>query len=90
MLHSNRQSVDASITSQVEGQPIEVCGLMDDFMSIEEFAPGSDWEDVLAARWGIPSPTQPKTHTAFSGLKDLARTLRSIIHQVRVKKFEVA
>ncbi len=89
-LNSNRQSVNASIAFQAEGQCVEVAGLMDDFISIEEFAPGSDWEDVLAAGWGIPAPVRPATRSAFSALKDLGRSLRSIGNQVRVKKFEVA
>jgi hypothetical protein len=88
--NTNSQSVDASIASQTESQFVEVSGLMDDFISIEEFAPGSDWEDVLAASWGVPSPTPAPSRSAFSGFKDLGRSLRSIAHQIRVKKFEVA
>ena len=53
-------SVDASIASPTESQSIEVSGLMDDFISLEEFALGSDWKDVLAASWGIPCATQPE------------------------------
>lgn len=36
---------------------VEVAGLMDDFMSLEEVAPGAEWSDVLAASWGIPCET---------------------------------
>ena len=53
-------SVDVSIASPTESQSIEVSGLMDDFISIEEFAPGSNWEEVLAANWGIPCAAQPE------------------------------
>ena len=44
-------------SSQSAAEPtyIEVSGLMDDFMSLEEIAPGSEWSDVLAATWGVPS-----------------------------------
>ena len=84
-------SVDPSIASQAESQSIEVSGLMDDFINIKEFAPGSNWEEVLAASWGIPCATQPETSQAFSGLKAFGlRSVRSILQSIRSKKFEVA
>jgi len=58
-------SVDISIASPTESQSIEVSGLMEDFISIEEFAPGSNWEEVLAASWGIPCAAQPKNLKPF-------------------------
>ncbi len=83
--------IDPSIASQTESQFIEVSGLMDDFISIEEFSPGSHWEEVLAASWGIPCATPPATSQAFSGLKAFGlRSVRSILQSVRSKKFEVA
>ena len=76
--------VDSSIDAQTERAFIEVSGLMDDFISLEEFALGSDWEDVLAARWGIPCATQPEKSYAFVGLKALGlRWDRSILQSVR-------
>lgn|GEM_PF-1589803 len=84
-------SVDVSIASPTESQSIEVSGLMDDFISLEEFAPGSNWEEVLAASWGIPCATQPEKSHAFVGLKALGlRRVRSILQSVRLKKFGVA
>ncbi len=88
--NSNSSSVDPSIASQSEIQFVEVSGWMDDFISIEEFAPNSDWEDVLAARWGLPSPSPSPSRNDFLGIQHMARSLRSIAHQIRVKKFEVA
>ena len=84
-------SADPSIASQTESQSIEVSGLIDDFISIEEFAPGSNWEEVLAASWGIPCATQPEKFHAFIGIKAFGlRRVRSILQSVRSKKFEVA
>jgi hypothetical protein len=84
-------SADASIASQTESQTIEVSGLMDDFISIEEFAPGSNWDEVLAASWGIPCATQTEKSHDFSGIKAFGlRSVRSILQSVRSKKFEVA
>ena len=83
--------VDSSIDAQTERAFIEVSGPMDDFISLEEFALGSDWEDVLAARWGIPCATQPEKSHAFVGLKASGlRWVRSILQSVRLKKSEVA
>ena len=88
---SNLNDVNASIASQTENNFIEVSGLMDDFISIEEFAPGSDWEEVLAASWGVPCAVQPEKSHAFAGIKASAlRSLRSVIHSVWSKKFEIA
>ncbi len=90
-LKNSQHPVDASIASQDEHRYIEVSGLMDDFISIEEFAPGSDWDDVLAASWGLPCAQEPSTHNAFAGLKSFGiRSLRSMLHSIRAKKFEVA
>jgi hypothetical protein len=83
-------SVDAPIAVKAEGQVVEVSGLMDDFISIEEFSPGSDWKDVLASAWGVPAPMPSSTGITFLNIKDLVRSLRSIVHQSRAKKFEVA
>ena len=81
-------SVDASIASQTESQYIEVSGLMDDFISIEEFAPGSNWEDVLAAGWGVPRATQSEKSHASLGIKALGlRSIWSILQSIRSKKF---
>ena len=83
--------VNASIASQTESDFIEVSGLMDDFISIEEYAPGSDWEEILAASWGVPYAIQPEISHAFAGIKESAvRSLRSVLHGVRSKKFETA
>ena len=88
---SNLNDVNASIASQTENNFIEVSGLMDDFIGIEEFAPGSNWEEVLAASWGVPCIVQPEAPHAFAGIKASAiRSLRSILHGVRSKKFEIA
>jgi hypothetical protein len=90
-LKPSQQPVDASIASQDEPQYIEVSGLMDDFISVEEFAPGSDWEEVLAASWGLPCAQEAPTRNAFAGLKSLSiRSMRSVLHSIRAKKFEVA
>jgi hypothetical protein len=89
--NKNTSAVDSQIACQSEGEYMEVSGIMDDFISIEEFAPGSDWEDVLAATWGLPCVEEPVTRSAFSGLKELGlRSVRSILQSLRSKKFEVA
>ncbi len=84
-------SADASIASQTESQYIEVSGLMDDFISIEEFAPGSDWEDILAASWGVSCTKHSEKSHAFVGIRTLGlRRMRSIVQSLWSKKFEVA
>lgn len=84
-------SANASIASQAESQFIEVSGLMDDFISIEEFAPGSDWEAVLAASWGVPCAVQPEQSRVLARIKASAlRSLRSTFQSVWSKKFEIA
>ena len=89
-----RQSFNGTMSanaSQTEKEFVEVSGLMDDFISIEEFAPGSDWEEVLAASWGVPCVVHPERSHAFAGIKTSAmRSLRSIFHSVWSKKFEIA
>ena len=89
-----RQSFNGTVSanaSQSENDFIEVSGLMDGFSSIEEFAPGSSWEEVLAASWGVPCAVQPEESYVLAGIRASAmRSLRSIFHGVRSKKFEIA
>ncbi len=36
---------------------LEVMGVLGtEFLSLDELAPGQDWDDLLAAQWGIPCP----------------------------------
>jgi hypothetical protein len=34
---------------------LEVASSLDAFMSLEEMAPGMDWQNLLAATWGLPA-----------------------------------
>jgi hypothetical protein len=37
---------------------LEVMGVLGaDFLALDELAPGQDWDDLLAAQWGIPCAT---------------------------------
>jgi hypothetical protein len=37
---------------------LEVMGVLGtDFLALDELAPGQDWDDLLAAQWGIPCST---------------------------------
>jgi len=69
---------------------LEVCGLMDDFLSIEEIAPGVDPLEILAASWGIPYETplgderQCPEHKT-SGQLGLLKRLRSFLRIAPVK-----
>ena len=88
---SNLNPANASIAPQTENDFIEVSGLMDGFSSIEEFAPGSNWEEVLAASWGVPCVVQPEKSYGLADIRaSVIRSLRSILHGVRSKKFEIA
>jgi hypothetical protein len=41
---------------------LEVMGVLGmDFLSVDELAPGQDWDDLLAAQWGIPYTTVTAT-----------------------------
>jgi hypothetical protein len=46
-------------TLQTMGTPeVEVMGVLGtEFLSLDELAPGQDWDDLLAAQWGIPCAT---------------------------------
>ncbi len=77
--------------SQQTTPSFEVAGLMDDFISIEEFAPGCDVEDVLAATWGVPSPSQAESIDRWAGCVSLVRrSMRAMSHALRSKNLEVA
>ena len=84
-------SVHPSIAAQTDSPFVEVSGLLDDFTSIEEFAPGRNWEDILAESWGIPSTKKPEKSHVSVRLNDFGRRwVRSIVQSVRPKKFETA
>ena len=88
---SNLNAANGSIVPQTDNDFIEVSGLMDGFSSIEEFAPGSSWEEVLAASWGVPCSVQPEKSYGLAGIKAaVIRSVRSILYGVRSKKFEIA
>jgi hypothetical protein len=81
-----RQSPESSS----EATYIEVAGLMDDFMSIEEVAAGSDYSDLLAATWGIPSETTaPEVRPSFNVKSSAGKTIRSLVQASR-SKLEIA
>jgi hypothetical protein len=41
---------------------LEVMGVLGtDFLALDELAPGQDWDDLLAAQWGIPCATATGT-----------------------------
>jgi hypothetical protein len=46
-------------TLQTMGTPeLEVMGVLGtEFLALDELAPGQDWDDLLAAQWGIPCAT---------------------------------
>ena len=51
MSNQCRATLQATDTSA-----IEVMGVLGtDFLSLDELAPGQDWDDLLAAQWGIPA-----------------------------------
>jgi hypothetical protein len=44
---------------------LEVMGVLGtDFLALDELAPGQDWDDLLAAQWGIPCATATETKAA--------------------------
>ena len=62
---------------------IEVSGLMDDFMSLDEIAPGAEWSDVLAATWGVPSaPVAVEARSAVSS-KSALKSIRTFFQSFR-------
>lgn len=83
---SNVQSTEAA----PEATYIEVAGLMDDFMSLEEVAPGSDYADLLAASWGLPCETStPEARPSLNLKSGAAKVVRSLFQASR-SKLEVA
>ncbi|MBE9032090.1 hypothetical protein IQ266_20330 [filamentous cyanobacterium LEGE 11480] len=53
MSNQTHQTMQEMNTSE-----LEVMGVLGaDFLSLDELAPGQDWDDVLAASWGIPAAT---------------------------------
>lgn len=78
-----------STQSAPEPTYVEVSGLMDDFMSLEEIAPGAEWSDVLAATWGVPSaPDAVEVRSAVSS-KSVLKSLRAFFQSFR-SSLEVA
>jgi hypothetical protein len=79
---SSRQSSE----SAPESTYIEVAGLMDDFMSLEELAPGSDYNDLLAASWGLPCTTKtPEARPSLNLKAGAVKLVRSLFQASRSK-----
>jgi hypothetical protein len=58
MSNECHQAMNTMSTSE-----LEVMGVLGtDFLALDELAPGQDWDDLLAAQWGIPyaAPEAPK------------------------------
>jgi hypothetical protein len=52
--HATLQAMDTSA--------LEVMGVLGtDFLALDELAPGQDWDDLLAAQWGIPCAKATET-----------------------------
>lgn len=63
---------------------IEVSGLMDDFISLEETAPGSEWSDILAATWGVPSVSNAvEMRSDIMSKSPIAKAVRSFFQSFR-------
>jgi hypothetical protein len=44
---------------------LEVIGVLGtDFLALDDLAPGQDWDDLLAAQWGIPCAAATETKAA--------------------------
>lgn len=81
ILFSNTSAQSAYIP---EPTYIPVSDFMDDFMSLEEIAPGTEWADVLAATWGIPSaPDTAAMRSSIISKSPIARAIRSFFHSFR-------
>jgi hypothetical protein len=52
-LFSQRQAPSATLAQGAID--MEVASSLDAFMSLEEMAPGMDWQNLLAATWGLPA-----------------------------------
>jgi hypothetical protein len=48
-----RQSACASLAQGAID--LEIASSLDAFTSLEEMAPGMDWQNLLAATWGLPA-----------------------------------
>ena len=63
---------------------IEVSGLMDDFISLEETAPGAEWSDILAATWGVPSVSNAvEMRSDIMSKSPIAKAVRSFFQSFR-------
>ncbi|NJM46150.1 MAG: hypothetical protein HC860_08185 [Alkalinema sp. RU_4_3] len=51
-LFSQRQVVQAVVPGAID---LEIASSLDAFTSLEEMAPGMDWQNLLAATWGLPA-----------------------------------
>ncbi len=86
----SRQSATQSTDAAAEATYIEVAGLMDDFMSLEDVAPGSDYADLLAASWGLPCATAtPEVQPSLNLKSGAVKVIRSLLQASR-SKLEVA
>lgn len=88
----NTLSFTNSLQSAYRPEPtyVEVSGLMDDFMSLEEIAPGAEWSDILAATWGVASTSNAvEMRSAVNSKSPIARAVRSFFQSFR-SSLEVA
>ena len=80
-LFSNNSAQSAYIP---EPTSIIVSDFMDDFISLEEIAPGAEWSDVLAATWGIPSaPDAAEMGGAVRSKSVMAKAMRCFFQSFR-------
>ncbi len=60
MSNQCHQTMQTTITPE-----LEVMGVLGaDFLAIDELAPGQDWDELLAAQWGIPYVASTPTPVA--------------------------
>ncbi len=88
----NTLSFNTSLQSAYLPEPIciEVSGLMDDFMSLEEIAPGAEWSDILAATWGVASTSNAvEMRSAITSKSPIVKAVRSFFQSFR-SSLEVA
>ncbi len=52
-LFAQRQSAGATVAQGAID--LEIASSLDAFTSLEEMAPGMDWQNLLAATWGLPA-----------------------------------
>ncbi|MFM2431770.1 MAG: hypothetical protein RLZZ511_2983 [Cyanobacteriota bacterium] len=76
MSHECQKALQAIATAPAKAAALEVNGVLGtEFLGLDEVAPGMEWDELLAATWGLPYSSAATVEESRSAKADIKPNL---------------